>query len=295
MLPTHPQPYQNTAAKTAFRKEAEARKVSKDIRKSLVNRLRCRWQWRTAFLSWPVDALTERLGPIRDEPPFRGSFAPSRYPFGAMRYWWVSCALAEEARRVGRPLTILDAGCGPGKLRSFMGHSVPGRWLALDRRPDALRLAGLGYEEVYQGDLDQFLPLPDQSLDIVVLLHVIEHLPRPPFTMAELARILRPGGVFLGGSPIAPAWVAPLRQWRHQRLLRQGIKKPGDHIHSFWPGRWRRLVAEAGLTLELMNGLFFYRSKGSPLENWRWWVRLNHLWGALFPSLGSELYLLARK
>jgi len=176
-----------------------------------------------------------------------------------------------------------------------MGQSVPGRWLAIDQDPDIPCLATLGYDEVQQGDLDQPLPLPDQSVDVVVLLHVIEHLPRPSFTMTELSRLLRPGGVFLGGSPIAPAWVAPLRQRQHQRRLQQGLKKPGDHIHSFWPGRWRRLVAEAGLTLELMNGVFFYRSKGSPLENYRWWVRLNHLWGALFPSLGSELYLLARK
>jgi len=44
-----------------------------------------------------------------------------------------------------------------------------------------------------------------------------------------------------------------------------------------------------------MPGAFLFRWSGNPLENYKWWMRLNKLWGVLFPSWGGELYLSARK
>jgi hypothetical protein len=45
----------------------------------------------------------------------------------------------------------------------------------------------------------------------------------------------------------------------------------------------------------MLTGTFLARWSGSPLENRAWWLRLNQFWGALFPSLGGEVYLSARK
>jgi hypothetical protein len=59
--------------------------------------------------------------------------------------------------------------------------------------------------------------------------------------------------------------------------------------------RWRNLVEDSGLELEMFTGTFLARWSGSPLENKLWWLRLNQLWGAFFPSLGGEAYLAARK
>jgi SAM-dependent methyltransferase len=189
----------------------------------------------------------------------------------------------------------VDAGCSRGQIKTYVGDDPRLRWFGIDWRVDEPELLDLGYEKVYQYDFDRPLPLEDESFDVVVFLHVIEHLPRPAFTLAELARILRPGGIILAGSPIAPVLVARIRQWQHVRDFQKGVRKPGQHIHSFWPGRWRALAASTGLSLELFNGAFFSRWSGSPLENQWWWVRLNQLWGALFPALGAELYLVGRK
>lgn len=254
-----------------------------------------KWQQRSRFLHWSIDNWREWNKATRNMKMYKHKTTSTSYPFRAMRYWCVGCAIADEAKRLGRPVTILDAGCGKGKQKSFAGNDIEATWIAIDWLVDAGNLASLGYDEWYECNLDKPLPLPDECADITIFDHVVEHLPRPSFTMAELYRVLRPGGVLLAGSPIAPAWVALARQGQHLRAHRMGRRRPGDHITAFWPSRWRHLVMDAGLTLEFLNGAFFCRWSGSPLENCRWWARLNHLWGAFFPSLGAELYLMARK
>lgn len=60
------------------------------------------------------------------------------------------------------------------------------------------------------------------------------------------------------------------------------------------PRRWLRLIAAAGMQVEFLTGSHLMRLSGNPLENSLLWIRFNQLWGALFPSLGSEVYLQAR-
>jgi len=45
-------------------------------------------------------------------------------------------------------------------------------------------------------DCQQRLPYDDASFDRAIAIHVLEHLPKLPTTLDEIARILRPGGVF---------------------------------------------------------------------------------------------------
>ena len=59
--------------------------------------------------------------------------------------------------------------------------------------------------------------------------------------------------------------------------------------------RWVRLARENGLVPEMVQGAFFMRWSGWTMENHAWWLRLNLAWGALFPSLGGEIYLAMRK
>jgi SAM-dependent methyltransferase len=102
---------------------------------------------------------------------------------------------------------VVDLGCGPGFLCAALlreGFAV----LALDRSPASLervrsRFAGeprfLGAEPA---DLDR-LPLPDAEAGAVFLVEVLEHLPRDAWDplVAEVARVLRPGGRFVVTTP----------------------------------------------------------------------------------------------
>ena len=180
-------------------------------------------------------------------------------------------------------------------MKDFTGGVPDAEWVGLDMKIDHDALKRCGYHEAHQCDFDRPLPLPDHSVDVVVFLHVIEHLPRPSFTMRELSRILRPGGLLLTGSPVAPGLIAWARERQLRSRLRKGTVKAGGHINSMDCPRWRALVENSDLDLEMLTGTFLARWSGNPLENHAWWLRLNQLWGALFPSLGGEVYIAARK
>ena len=92
------------------------------------------------------------------------------------------------------------------------------------------------------------LPLADDSVDFLVCYHVLEHVPDDRQAMAELARVLRPGGVALLQVPWRPDVPtdedpsAPVEV----RLARFG---QADHVRYYGDDFEDRLVA-AGLSLQ---------------------------------------------
>jgi SAM-dependent methyltransferase len=94
------------------------------------------------------------------------------------------------------PGRVLDAGMGGGRLIAELeqrGWTATGidnsaRMVALAVR----RLPELA-ERLHEADLTA-LPLTDDSFDAVVATGVIEYVPDPQLALAELARVLRPGG-----------------------------------------------------------------------------------------------------
>lgn len=99
-----------------------------------------------------------------------------------------------DAASVRAANRVLDAGCGPGNLSAAAatrGASVVGTdlsevmvALARSRHPEL---------EFRQADAER-LPFPDGTFDAVVANLLIPHLPRPEAAMAELSRVLKPGG-----------------------------------------------------------------------------------------------------
>jgi SAM-dependent methyltransferase len=241
--------------------------------------------FRSLAATLPPDARTK----------LREHLQEADYSVRLLRYWWAGQALKEEADRLGRPLTVVDLGCERGWLKHFTPRGAVARWVGLDWNPPAEVRKLAAYDEVHHANFDEPLPLPSASADAVVSLHVFEHLPRPGSTMAEISRLLKPGGIFLGGAPTMPGPFARLRETYFRRKLQAGELAAGGHITVLSPGRWRSLATDNGLETEFVTGSHAFRRTGSPLENLRWWIRLNQLWGALVPSLGSEAYIKARR
>lgn len=252
------------------------------------------FQRRFPFLSWPLQPLREMVPPVPAGSLLDKHLGQAAYSVRLLRYWWAGQALAEEAARLGRPLVVVDLGCERGWLKFFTPAGAVARWIGLDWNPrDDARKAG--YDEVLHANFDEALPVASGEADAVVSLHVFEHLPRPAATLTEVARLLRPGGIFLGGAPTMPDWLARQRERYFRKKLEAGELVPGGHITVLSPDRWKNLAHDTGLEIEFATGSHAIRMTGSGLENSRLWVRLNQLWGGLFPSLGSECYLRARR
>lgn len=247
---------------------------------------------RFQFLRWELDSLNfrENAGQIEELP---DHFGNGRYPVRLLRYWWAGQALGEEARRRGQPLTVLDLGCERGWLRLFTPAGSVKHWIGLDWNPR--RREQIGYDEVIAANFDEQLPIPTASIDAVASLHVFEHLPRPGFTLAEVSRILAADGIFLAATPTLPEPIARLRERSFRKRFEQGKIAVGGHINSMSPHRWKTLLYEVGLEVDFLTGSHAIRCTGSRLEDNRLWIRANQLWAGLFPSLGSECCVQARR
>jgi SAM-dependent methyltransferase len=218
----------------------------------------------------------------------------TQYPFRLLRYWRAVGVILEEARTFSE-MVIVDFGCERGLLKRFMPPLEGAKWIGLDKNPHKEALILEGYHAMWQCDFDQPIPLADHSADIIVCLHVFEHLPRPEFTLKEMDRILRPGGLLIAETPVLPEWLAKMRRRQLAYQLKKGRRQTGDHINAFSIRHWRDTVKQTGFKITFQVGSHLWRWSGSPLENRRLWVRLNQLWGALFPSLGRNLFLELRK
>ena len=103
------------------------------------------------------------------------------------------------AEQIGTtPCDVLDLGCGAGFLANDLavrGHRVTG----LDTTPESLEIARqhdrTGSVRYQLGDACE-LQYADDSFDVVCAMDLLEHVEAPARLIAEVGRVLRPGGTF---------------------------------------------------------------------------------------------------
>jgi SAM-dependent methyltransferase len=133
---------------------------------------------------------------------------------------------------------LLDVGCGSGDWLLTMrgwGWRVEG----LDFDEKAVAMARQNGLDVRHGALEQE-GFPDNTFDAITLSHVIEHVPDPALTLAECARILKPGGTLVVATPNNASLTHRYfgEAWR-------GLEPP-RHLHIFSPASIRRSLNLAG-------------------------------------------------
>ena len=159
----------------------------------------------------------------------------------ARRDAWV----AGIASRLSAGTRIIDVGAGECRYRHLFEHCDyrAHDFAAYEGTEEGALAQDWSYGELdYVSDIEA-IPVAEGSFDAVFCTEVLEHVPRPAAALAELARILRPGGAaFLS---------APLGSGLHQ--------EPFHFYGGFTPHFWRRELEGLGfdvLSVEPSGGFF---------------------------------------
>lgn len=144
------------------------------------------------------------------------------------RYRWVR-------DRIPGGALVLDAGCGAGYGTAVLAEA--GRpAIGLDAAGEALRTARGDYgaaARFVHGDVLS-MPFSDATFDVVACLEVIEHIRETGRLVAELARVLKPGGALYLSTPHA------VMEELQERAI--GMDHYHGHVSSMTPGRLKRLL-----------------------------------------------------
>ena len=167
---------------------------------------------------------------------------------------------------------VLDMGCGAGR-HAFEMYRRGADVVALDQDADelagvgdlfaAMRAAGevpAGAEaDTKEGDA-LALPFADGEFDRVVAAEVLEHVPDDLGAIAELVRVLRPGGTM---AVSVPRWLPEMVCWK---LSREYHDNPGGHI---------RIYSDAELVGKLENAGVRHTGTGYAhgLHTPYWWLK----------------------
>jgi SAM-dependent methyltransferase len=102
--------------------------------------------------------------------------------------------------RFGSPGTILVAGCGNGLEAAHLADLLPpARVIGVDLR-GAFHPAARDRVELRRADVTQ-LPFENASFDLVFSFHMLEHVLNATKAIAEMSRVVRPGGGIWIGTP----------------------------------------------------------------------------------------------
>jgi SAM-dependent methyltransferase len=101
--------------------------------------------------------------------------------------------LALEAVAEVSPRDVLEVGCGEGELAHWIARETGARLVALDQSERMVDLARALGVDARIGDVQELL-FSEASFDVVVAAWMLYHVPSLDQALAEIARVLRPGG-----------------------------------------------------------------------------------------------------
>ncbi len=172
------------------------------------------------------------------------------------------------------PATVLECGCGSAEVSAFMARQGYDCTL-LDAAPTALRVARRRFEReglraTYTLGNVYSLPFPDDTFDILTSFGLLEHFADVDRVIAEMARVIRPGGMFFADivperfsvQTVGTVFNAGVRlayyglQGRPGRGLHEAgrLFRPDFYENDYSLDTYRRFMRQAGLRGVVIRG-----------------------------------------
>jgi SAM-dependent methyltransferase len=170
---------------------------------------------------------------------------------------------------------VLEIGCGDGKVLRTLARHRPGLELnGCDVRDLPTQQDAYTFRR-----MERDLPYESGSMDAVLIVDVLEHVPDPRHLIAEAARVLRPGGELVAFIPIEGERLSFYEVFRRV-LGRDTYAITKEHVQAFTHQSARSLVAERfdiretryayHLLGHLMDAAFFAAARAKRLRAF-WW------------------------
>jgi ubiquinone/menaquinone biosynthesis C-methylase UbiE len=159
---------------------------------------------------------------------------------------------------------VLEIGCGRGGFACWFAANYPkADLIAADFSPSAVRQGqSFAVEHGLKGiqwrveDI-QAISFPSSTFDIAISCETVEHLLDPSLAVAELARVLKPGGTLVLTTPNYANLMGLYRGY--MRLTGRRFAEEGQPINRFTNlPRTRRWLRQAGLTVRYFDSVGIY-------------------------------------
>jgi len=158
-------------------------------------------------------------------------------------YWWSNRFNAILARRYGRHGTrLLEVGSGMGHLvgqleDTFETYGMDLNHWAVNQSKEVVQKTQL------QTASAQELPFADGTFNVVIIKHIVEHLPEPQKAIREIGRVTERGGTLILATPNLDSLLKP---WKGKSWI--GYQDP-THISLKRPAEWLSFIEGAGFEL----------------------------------------------
>ncbi len=147
------------------------------------------------------------------------------------------------------PQSLLDVGCGEGVLvHEWAGRIAPRRVVGIDLEEPSIQA---GWEQRQAPNLEyrimkaESMPFADDEFDVATAIEVLEHVPDPAHTVAEMARVAKRH--LIVSVPREPLWRG-LNMARGAYLKQLG-NTPG-HVNHWSKRSFARLLSQHGTVVE---------------------------------------------
>jgi len=160
------------------------------------------------------------------------------------QYWWSNRFYAILARRYGgRGARLLEIGSGLGHLvgqleDSFETYGMDVNHWAVKESKAVVDGSGL------QTASAEGIPFADGAFGVVIIKHIVEHLPNPEKAIAEIGRVTASGGTLILATPNLDSLLKP---WKGESWI--GYQDP-THISLKPPSVWLDWIKNAGFSLK---------------------------------------------